>query len=155
MKKELEEKIENEFPFMRRDCIEGSNLYKEFGLAISDGWFSIIWGMCEEIKETYAQERKEVDFVPVQIKEKFGALRVYYDVNGEKKAIHAFDFLGTGFIRIKSGNSEFYGKISDIVSKWENRSAATCEECGKEGVLRKDLRWLKTLCDDCYSKRFK
>lgn len=31
----------------------------------------------------------------------------------------------------------------------EERSAVTCENCGRPGRERTDRRWVKTLCDDC------
>lgn len=57
----------------------------------------------------------------VQIKEKFGTLRFYYD-GGDKV-------------------------IDRIVSMGERFSESTCEYCGKPGKLRQG-GWLKTLCDE-------
>lgn len=56
-----------------------------------------------------------------QVKEKFGGLRFYTDSTPE------------------GGD--------DIISKYETISYKTCEECGKEGVLRKG-GWLSTFCDE-------
>jgi hypothetical protein len=56
-----------------------------------------------------------------QIKEKFGTLRFYTD----------------------SLTEEAYKYVEDA----EKASARTCEECGREGTLRTNRSWLKTLCD--------
>jgi hypothetical protein len=61
-----------------------------------------------------------------QVKEKFGGLRFY----------------------INAGTDE----IHDIISKYEELSYKTCEECGETGELRKDLGWWKTQCDSHYKE---
>ena len=55
-----------------------------------------------------------------QVKEKFGGLRFY----------------------INDGSKEIF----DIISKYENISHTTCEECGKPGKQRSG-GWIRTLCD--------
>lgn len=57
-----------------------------------------------------------------QVKEKFGGLRWY--INGASKEVH------------------------DIISKYENMSYQTCEDCGSPGKPRNG-GWIKTLCDNC------
>ena len=73
--------------------------------------------------------------------------------------IHAFDMLGGASIRFEPGNKDdseekkqLRRAISEIVSDAEKRSGHICEFCGAAGELRKDLGWLRTLCDDCYEK---
>ena len=57
MKKELELKIAEEFPFMnrgknideqRKEDGRISDLYGTFGCSISDGWFEVIRGLCRD-----------------------------------------------------------------------------------------------------------
>ena len=153
MRKDLAKKLEDQFPFMKRNPENEHNLYDKFGICAAAGWFDIIWNLCSEVTEVYEKAGKEIDFVPAQIKEKFGTLRFYYDVGGVTKPFHAFDILGAGTIRFDDESTELYREIRDIVRKWEKKSAETCEECGKPGVLRKDLRWVLTLCDECYEKQ--
>jgi hypothetical protein len=59
----------------------------------------------------------------LQIKEKFGGLRIY---------VHAGDF----------------DAIDDIVRTAERQCAITCETCGKPGSLRNLNGWLKTACNE-------
>jgi len=62
--------------------------------------------------------------VIVQIKEKFGTLRVYVDNRDEDAMTRA------------------------LIGFAESMSAATCEECGAPGRAR-DGYWIKTRCDVC------
>jgi len=55
-----------------------------------------------------------------QVKEKFGGLRFYY--NGATEV------------------------GSRLIQNAEEKSYHTCELCGKKGVLREDLGWVRTLC---------
>ena len=59
-----------------------------------------------------------------QIKEKFGGLRFY----------------------VSSTASLLLKKMIDIA---EQQSYHVCERCGKEGKLRTDRSWIKTLCEEC------
>ena len=61
----------------------------------------------------------------VQVKEKFGTLRFYM-----------------------TGETE---EMSRLIHRAEERSAVTCEKCGKPGEYR-DLGWAFTLCDSCTAK---
>lgn len=68
--------------------------------------------------------RKVDDEIPqvvaVQVKEKFGALRFYYD-----------------------GGDEY---IAGLAAMAESMSEVTCEECGSRGKIRTG-GWVRTLCD--------
>ena len=61
-----------------------------------------------------------------QIKEKFGGLRFY----------------------IGEGSDE----IHDAIQAAEDRSYRTCEVTGEPGELRRDLGWMRVLCDEEYAK---
>jgi hypothetical protein len=61
-----------------------------------------------------------------QVKEKFGGLRFY----------------------INEGSDEIHARIS----KAEDLSYETCEITGKPGILRQDIGWWTTLCDEEYQK---
>lgn len=57
----------------------------------------------------------------LQVKEKFGELRIYID----------------------SGTDTMY----DILDEAERKSLEICEVCGEAGELRTDRSWFKTLCE--------
>ena len=56
----------------------------------------------------------------VQVKEKFGGLRYYFTSTTEEGA--------------------------KLIRNAEEKSYHICEVCGKKGVLREDLPWMRTLC---------
>lgn len=69
-------------------------------------------------------ERLESDgIVIIQVKEKFGGLRIYV---GPASDFH-------------------YSLIEEAAQK----CAKTCERCGEPGALDDDDGWLRTLCRDC------
>ena len=52
----------------------------------------------------------------------------------------------------KNDNHELYKKIHQIVQNYCDKSYEVCEVCGKPGKLRRDLPWIRTLCEGCYGK---
>jgi hypothetical protein len=117
MKKELMDQLKQDFPTM-------NFTYCECG----DGWYDIIRVAAEEMLYKSKQEMKEYKFV--QIKEKFGGLRLYY-----------------------SPYSEY---LSAYFNALETMSYVTCEITGKKGKLRTKKivngefvnAWMQTLCDE-------
>lgn len=85
------------------------------------GW-RIAFGeqMCEEIREELIKHGYLNEYRIVQIKEKFGELR-WYD-NGSP------------------------GKVSNIISKYEDISRHTCIRCGKPATLI-SKGWISPYCD--------
>ena len=100
-------------------AILGYDIYNEVG----KGW----WPLLREARllvELYNMRHKDEEPVTfVQIKEKWGELRLYLN-------------------RYPEG-------LADEIKKLEEKSASICEACGKEGT-QKDIRgWVHTVCDDC------
>lgn len=75
-----------------------SSRVREQGLLCERGWEGLIREICEKLKET--------DVVFVQIKEKFGQLRIY----------------------VENGNEEIWRYLADS----DGRYFTTCEECANE-----------------------
>ena len=97
------------------------------GIAVGDGWFAILDRLCEDVQTRVDQSGCE-QFEAVQVKEKFGELRVYSD----------------------GGDS-----VTDaLVSKAECDSCGVCERCGStEGVTTKGPGWIVTWCDKCRKEK--
>jgi len=89
-----------------------------------EGWYEIIDHMLQTISNSV---RRTGDINVVQIKEKFGMLRVYTET---------YDSYTQGII-----------DMAETLSKY------TCERCGKPGEMRTDLGWHKALCLNHYSCR--
>ncbi len=147
MRDELEMKLAEEFPFMQKGLTLAqqrangpiNDLYSAFGCDCADGWYDLLRSLCTEIRDAYAEAGLPVDIGIDQIKEKFGTLRFY---------CHTWEHVDRT-PENEAAYREVHLKIDEIVSRYEDKSEEVCEECGKSGVLRNDLSWIQTLCDEC------
>ncbi|RLD64344.1 MAG: hypothetical protein DRJ01_01115 [Bacteroidetes bacterium] len=73
MNKQNTEKLFERFNFFRPELPITESLMA-FGFECGDGWFDIIWDLCEKIEPLVDEE-----FNVFQVKEKFGGLRFYVD----------------------------------------------------------------------------
>lgn len=104
-----------------------------FGFECSDGWEPLI-RECSEKLEAINNTTTESKWIRAsQVKEKFATLRFYIDTCESERMDWA--------------------TIRDIISKAEDKSEITCEECSKSGRIRTSKRWMVTLCDVCEDKR--
>lgn len=69
-----------------------------------------------------------LNVVAKQVKQKLGLLVIYID--------------------------RYDAETREILAEAKERSSKTCEKCGKDGILREELSWLKTLCDTCLVNRW-
>lgn len=163
MKAEMELKLQEDFPFMKQNRIEGEkNIYKKWGCECSNGWYQLIYDLCQAITDRYAKEDVPIDIVPEQIKEKFASLRFYYSFKDTSCSLQAIDCLNGFSIRFEPQNNDkneniknLRHDIREIVRAYEEKSKTICEFCGKDGILRTDMYWKKTLCDECYNSYLK
>lgn len=81
---------------------------------IGPGWHSIVTPVLQEI------EKRGLKIL--QVKEKFGGLRIYY--------------------------SPIDKEIDKLIMKAEEQCAHVCEECGKPAKLSSKNHWLKTVCEE-------
>lgn len=161
MRDELEKKLEENFIFMKkkyslekqREQGKIGNLYSAFGCECNDGWFELLYSLCQEIDEVYKKANMPVDIVIEQIKEKFGSLRFYYSFRDKEQAVHALDFLGIGGFRYMQEDTPIHKEIANIVKNYEKKSSFVCENCGASGKLRTECPWVLTLCDKCHNDR--
>ena len=102
---------------------------KGFSIEVGPGWFHIVEEFIGEIYSQYRASANKAEWLSEfeisSIKEKFGRLRVQFWATQDTEQIRA------GY-------------------KILNKSIVTCEKCGRPGVLRSDLLWHKTLCDEHY-----
>lgn len=128
MRIELEEKLVSKYPELFRDKNSPpTESLMCFGCECGDGWFEIINRACERISSHIKNRKEDTDFRWMQIKEKFGGLRLY-----------------------EFGHSSEY--IQGVIAMAESMSYCTCEQCGKPGAP-KGKGWITTLCDECDQKR--
>ncbi len=113
MKAEWEEKIQSEFPFMKQTCNSNDNTYRRWGFECSGGWYELLRDCCQQITDKYYEAGIEIDFVPVQVKEKFGTLCFYYEFKDAPLKIAAFDFIGS----FRQANVRVFGNIAFMPRK--------------------------------------
>jgi len=113
MNPDLDARLCADFPLLysvRREETRCS--LSHFGFETDDGWFQIIHELSAELEELIrrlpAAERD--DYYVVQVKEKFGTLRFYMNMETEE--------------------------MSRAIRETEGRSASACEVCGRPGTLR-------------------
>lgn len=92
-----------------------------FGCAIGDGWHDLFVMLCEDLDEVRKEDLKDLRFV--QVKEKFGRLRVYLSPNNEA--------------------------TNELTNEYEIASGFICERCGNAGRIEIREAWLKCLCRSC------
>lgn len=116
-----------------KQILRGKNLsVKEnlmpFGFECGDGWFTLIDELCSVIDWILECHEEIKGFIVLQVKEKFGTLRVY--VSTEPDAIHGAIMLA------------------------EAMSSKICEQCGNPGKTA-GKGWIRTECDTCRDVREK
>ena len=106
-----------------------------WGFMCDDGWYELIDNTLSKIIDWYKENYPEdleinedgyTDFCIMQIKEKYGTLRIYI------------------------GGS--YEEVFNIIYEAEKVSAETCEICGNSGRIREVSGWYKCVCEDHYKE---
>ena len=135
--------------------------------AVGNGWYGILFDAFSELNRLIdnSDERIKVDFV--QIKEKLGTLRMYYNckIYGESRFSKCFRSVDE-FVRTKMCKYRMYKiywwmfqfrrkyiyetlfeKVGSIISYAEELSARICEICGATGERCIPRHWILTLCE--------
>jgi hypothetical protein len=114
MRRELEQKLVERWPSWFK--VNGSTYETRMadGFAHGDGWFDIVWRLCEGLETLVAETEKATrrPFEVLQVKEKFGGLRFYVSHQ------HRTD------------------PILQRIEAAERESLRTCEVCGQPGSRR-------------------
>lgn len=92
-----------------------------------EGWYEILEDL--DNKLSYL----DPDYKIMQVKEKFGTLRFYFDTNADALVKSIMD---------------------NCASMAQYASTYTCEYCGERWTAKlREGGWIKTLCDNCNEKR--
>lgn len=97
---------------------------RHLGDNVGAGWWKPVLEVLHQVDGLLARE-PSASFKVIQLKEKFGGIRLYVDI---------------------TGSDEFYRECQDVIKHLEESAAKTCEICGQPGSIRHE-GWLKTLCD--------
>jgi hypothetical protein len=93
------------------------------GFTHQDGWFDIIWRLCEDLEPLVAEVELKTGqpFEVLQVKEKFGGARFYTNLHSEA--------------------------ISKRIEAAAMESYRTCEICGQPGSQQEGV-WSRTRCKE-------
>jgi hypothetical protein len=117
---------------------DGDLLHPECGV----GWYKLIADALTKIKaETNAMEFKDYRVRFLQIKEKFGGLRMYFNIrhkdSQEDYPFHEQDSIPEGL----------YAAINPHIRVAEQIARVSCEVCGDAGTTQDCGGWIRTICE--------
>ena len=117
---ELQQKLFDKYPKIFEDKDKSPQQTAMcWGIETGDGWFDIIDKLCYNI-QNYIDDNKVAQIKAIQVKEKYGTLRFYTD---------------------------YYHNMTEVyIQHAENKSAKTCEVCGKPGKMNTE-GWITVRCD--------
>ena len=126
MRKDLDDKLTKDFPNLYRHRHDPNNRHGlRYGFACGNGWYPLIRRVSSKLEKLILQlpENKRKFYHAVQVKQKFGTLRLYmYDRTKEMR---------------------------ELIESAESESMHVCEICGRKGVLRDEPgQWVTTTCDE-------
>jgi hypothetical protein len=157
---ELEKQLIAKYPSIFRDTeneISKSIKSPYFGIECGDGWYDILDTLCTTLSELYTTgiffDGKTVildapKVVAQQVKEKFGSLRFYYQLEYPQQYHDLMtQYQNTDQERIIDGWANGYRDyVAGIVHFAEVLSSRTCEETGQKGTYhRSGSGWVKVL----------
>lgn len=121
MNEQNTQKLFQDFPTFFRPEKGPQQTLMCFGFECDDGWFNLIYKLCEDIRDLNPPEGFEV----IQVKEKFGGLRFYAD----------------------NTTKEIYDRINEA----EAKSEVTCESCGADNPdgIQSYRGWYSSFCLTC------
>ena len=147
MKPALQNKLYARYPdlFIQKD-LSMKETCMCWGISVADGWYGIIDSLCRQMMEVIVDVRKVFpdyrcpEFV--QVKEKFGTLRIYLTQ-------HSHMFQGED----DSYEKDLWEEMDSLVRSAEHASLYVCEHCGTTVDVETSGGWLVTLCNECREKR--
>lgn len=136
MNEEKEKMLIEEYPKIFADVYKDpKTTCMYWGLECRDGWYDLIEQLCQSL-QWMTDKNHYPQVIADQVKEKFGTLRFYYHLEGDK---------------ITEAHDAY---IAGMISFAESMSAMICESCGAKGECRTG-GWIQTLCDKCWENKDK
>lgn len=127
---------------------------ENIGISIARGWMPGFQILCERIDALLGEDKR--GFHWTQCKEKFGAARFYWSMEGNRPAvIRATSISNMGVQKTidetpKTGKPEFsiYEQIDSLVNELSDRTQHMCIVCGKPGKGNRQDAYVLILCDE-------
>ena len=134
MDSELEQILVDKYPEITKEYhLSAQDSCMGRGFECGNGWYGIIDKCCEGIKRIV--DKKGITVVFAQVKEKFGQLRIYVEMEGAKDGDKK-DVLG-------------------LIDSCSKESTHVCETCGvfsKDSLLKDRNGWVCSVCGECETK---
>lgn len=138
-----QKQLEKRFPYM----FAGPNI----GLSIPKGWMPLFEKMCEDIDEVLGDDKRGFHFS--QCKEKFGAARWYWTMEGRGQSLRLDMIAPNGVVStlLKTPASDkpehsVSEQISKIIEEAEGKTQSSCIVCGKHAKLDNGGGYFLVLC---------
>lgn len=113
------------------------------GTSVKSGWAAVVERTLDQIRAALPPDVM-AGFHWLQIKEKFGELRMYWAIDYQK--VVAND-TSAASLTDEAVRASLFRQIDGIVEAAEKASQRTCEHCGQPGRLYSNGYWA-TLCDE-------
>lgn len=120
--------------------------FPDWALSYPLGWHPRVMRLLEEITRSVDAEYLET-FRITQIKEKFGGLRLYFQLRPASHSSNNSDDLGD------QPSDAPIKIIRELIDAANEDCQRTCEVCGQEGTLKKDRGWWHVRCYPCSRDR--
>ena len=147
MKEELEKELQILSPiFLSEMYGDVSKTAMHCGITCGDGWFFPLKDFCIKAHKLNLC-LNGVAIVAKQIKEKFGEIRIYWDIENTDKPLYERDSAD------RDEYSEVVNQFRGYLEELCNELKHTCELCGKrQDTLKCTKGWIRYVCDECYEK---
>lgn len=123
------EEIKTQYPYQ----FAGKNI----GLSIANGWLPEFAKLCSDIDALLGDNK--CGFHWVQLKEKFGSARYYWEMKNIKAPMAVDLIMPDGAVKYtnkpkaKAGDMELVSEINDLISSASDRTVTRCIVCGEVG----------------------
>jgi hypothetical protein len=130
------------YPYM----FDGPNI----GIGVPNGWLPIFEKLCEDIDIALGADKRGFHFS--QCKEKFGAARWYWRIDGGSSGIRlnvisqAGDIASYPLGKANPPNS-MSSRLAAMVDAASEQTRHHCMACGASASISRDQGWMVTLCD--------
>ena len=113
---------------------------------LPEGWYALVDRLCSDMEATLGPQGCAAYEVR-QVKEKFGALRFYYRLQGEGDLYVDLKFEVSRSRFVKPAVVEGADRIRALIEQAMADSEHICQRCGCAGSLRNLGGWHVTLCE--------
>jgi len=121
---------------------------------LPDGWTGVADRLFNDL-DAMMSDDEAATFEIVQIKEKFGGLRVYWELDGQQTMV--IDAISAHSVQHMENSparpTALFGRVRERVRQAAQQAATTCQKCGSEGATATRSGWVVTLCEACRAKK--